>query len=165
GRYVQECPEMTREILSRGHLLANHTQTHPNLFWLGENLVRTELQQCQKALQEATGAAAKFFRPPFGMRNPWVVSTARELGMQTVTWSLIPGDWRAKPLEWLVKRMQPITRNAEKKVRKGAGDVLCLHDGSHRQQNGDRARTIAALEYWLPRWRDSGLKFVTIAEA
>jgi len=40
-----------------------------------------------------------------------------------------------------------------------------LHDGAHRQQNGDRARTIAALEYWLPRWRDSGLKFVTIAEA
>jgi peptidoglycan/xylan/chitin deacetylase (PgdA/CDA1 family) len=165
GRYVQECPEITREILNRGHLLANHTQTHPNLFWLGENLVRNELQQCQKALQEATGAAAKFFRPPFGMRNPWVVSTAHELGMQTVTWSLIPGDWRDKPLEWLVKRMQPIARNAEKKEKKGAGDVLCLHDGAHRQQNGDRARTIAALEYWLPRWRDSGLKFVTIAEA
>jgi hypothetical protein len=31
--------------------------------------------------------------------------------------------------------------------------------------NGDRLRTLAALEHWLPRWRDLGLEFVTIKEA
>jgi len=45
------------------------------------------------------------------------------------------------------------------------GDILCLHDGSHRQLNADRLPTLAALEYWLPRWRDLGLEFVTIDEA
>ena len=44
-------------------------------------------------------------------------------------------------------------------------DILCLHDGSHRQLNADRLPTLAALEYWLPLWRDAGLKFVTINEA
>jgi len=43
--------------------------------------------------------------------------------------------------------------------------VLCLHDGGHRELNSDRSRTLAALEYWLPRWRDLGLEFVTIGEA
>jgi len=38
--------------------------------------------------------------------------------------------------------------------------VLCLHDGSHRGLNGDRTPTLAALEHWLPRWRDLGLEFV-----
>jgi peptidoglycan/xylan/chitin deacetylase (PgdA/CDA1 family) len=47
----------------------------------------------------------------------------------------------------------------------GTGDILCLHDGYHRELNYDRTRTLAALEHWLPRWRDLGLEFVTIDEA
>lgn len=165
GRYVRECPELTSEIAARGHLLGNHTRTHPNLFLLSRQSVGDELRHCQDAIQNATGAGARYFRPPFGIRNPWVVSTAQELGMQTVMWSLIPGDWRDKPLEWLKNKMTPVDEHARDAQHRKSGDVLCLHDGAHREQNGDRTRTLAALEYWLPRWRDSGLKFVTIAEA
>ena len=165
GRFVRECPELTREVAARGHLIGNHTQTHPNLFWLGPHAIRSELQQCQSALQDVTGGAAKMFRPPYGFRNPWVTSTARELGMQTVMWTLLPGDWREKTAEWLTARMRSIADNAQQAVNRASGDVLCLHDGAHRQLNGDRVRTLKALEYWLPRWRDLGLKFVTIGEA
>ncbi|SRR5260221_98682 len=165
GRFVRECPALTREIAARGNLIGNHTQTHPNLFWLSPDGIRNELRQCQDALQDTLGAPAKYFRPPFGFRNPWVVSAARELGMQTVMWTLLPGDWREKPLEWLTQRMQPIANNAQIPGKGKTGDVLCLHDGAHRQLNGDRERTLAALEYWLPRWSELGLKFVTIAGA
>jgi len=165
GRFVQACSALTKEVSSRGHLLGNHTQTHPNLFWLAPRDVRNELQQCQVALQDATGSPAKYFRPPYGLRNPWVVSTARKLGMQTVMWTLLPGDWQEKPVGRLTNRMKPIAVNAANAPRRSSGDVLCLHDGGHRQLNSDRTRTLAALEYWLPRWRDLGLKFVTIGEA
>lgn len=165
GKFVRECPQLIREMSARGHLIGNHTQTHPNLFWLSPGGVRSELQQCQDALRDALGAPAKYFRPPFGHRNPWVVSTARKLGMQTVMWTLIPGDWYERPVEWLIPRLQPIADNAQHPAQSMSGDVLCLHDGAHRQLNGDRTRTLAVLEYWLPRWRDLGLKFVTIAEA
>jgi peptidoglycan-N-acetylglucosamine deacetylase len=165
GRFVQACGALTKEVSSRGHLLGNHTQTHPNLFWLGPRDVRNELQQCQGALQDATGSPAKYFRPPYGLRNPWVVSNARKLGMQTVMWTLLPGDWQEKPVERLTNRMKPIAVNAANAPRRSSGDVLCLHDGGHRKLNSDRTRTLAALEYWLPRWRDLGLKFVTIGEA
>src|SRR5437660_6076073 len=40
GKFVQECPDLTREIHARGHVLGNHTQTHPNLFWLRPGAVR-----------------------------------------------------------------------------------------------------------------------------
>jgi peptidoglycan/xylan/chitin deacetylase (PgdA/CDA1 family) len=80
-------------------------------------------------------------------------------------WTAIPGDWREKPAEWLTERMRLVADNAQNAARRASGDVLCLHDGAHRQLNGNRARTLKALEYWLPRWRDLGLKFVTIAEA
>jgi peptidoglycan/xylan/chitin deacetylase (PgdA/CDA1 family) len=165
GRFVRECPELAREVHARGHLLGNHTQSHPNLFWLTPAAVRNELSQCQDALRAATGESASFFRPPYGFRNPWVVSTAAELGMQTVMWTLIPGDWYGKPAEWLVPRMQTVADRAANRAGQTGGDVLCLHDGSHRGLNGDRGATLAALEHWLPRWRGLGLKFVTIAQA
>jgi hypothetical protein len=50
-------------------------------------------------------------------------------------------------------------------ARSSGGDILCLHDGNFRQQNADRTHTLAALKYWLPRWRDLGLGFVTMNEA
>jgi peptidoglycan/xylan/chitin deacetylase (PgdA/CDA1 family) len=167
GRFVRECPTLVREISARGHLIGNHTQTHPNLFWLGPAQIRGELRRCQDAIANAAGAPPKWFRPPFGLRNPGLAGAARELDLRVVMWSLLPGDWRAKTDEWLIGRMEPIAsraKDAGSGTRRG-GDVLCLHDGSHRRQNAGRTHTLAALEYWLPRWRDLGLEFVTIEDA
>ena len=113
GRFVRECQPLTKEIAVRGHLVANHTETHPNLFWLRPKAIRSEMQQCQDALQETLGAPAKYFRPPFGLRNPWVISTARELGMETVLWTLLPGDWRAKPVNGSLLECDPSRRMCE----------------------------------------------------
>jgi len=172
GRFVRECPELVKETAARGHLVGNHTETHPNLLRLTQREIRIELRLCHDAIASAQGAPPKWFRPPFGMRNPWVIPAARELGYRTVMWTLLPGDWQEKPTEWLIPRMQPIADHAQRSGGNGAsaaaggrGDVLCLHDGAHRELNGDRSRTLAALEHWLPRWRDLGLEFVTIGEA
>jgi peptidoglycan-N-acetylglucosamine deacetylase len=172
GRYVRECPDLVQETVARGHEVGNHTELHPNLLWLNPTKVRVELRLCHDAIRSTIGRPAKWFRPPFGMRNPWVIPAARELGYRTVMWTLIPGDWQEKPAEWLIPRMQAIADHAQRSLGNGSkaaaagtGDVLCLHDGAHRELNGDRSRTLAALEYWLPRWRDLGLEFVTIGEA
>ncbi len=174
GRYVRECPDLVKETVARGHTVGNHTETHPNLLWQTPTQVRIELRLCHDAISNTVGSAPKWFRPPFGMRNPCVIPAARELAYRTVMWTLIPGDWRERPVEWLIARMQPIAQHAQHGLANSAraavtgagdGDILCLHDGAHRQLNGDRSRTLAALEYWLPRWRDLGLEFVTIDEA
>ncbi len=169
GRFARECPGLVKEISARGHVIGNHTETHPNLFWLTPAQISAELQRCHATIADTLGAPPRWFRPPFGMRSPWVISKAQELGCQTVMWTLIPGDWRDKPEDWLISRMQPIATHAQqssgngpKIATVGSGDILCLHDGSHRRQNGDRRRTLVALEYWLPHWRDLGLEFVTI---
>ncbi len=172
GRYVRECPELVQETAARGHLVGNHTETHPNLLRRTRREIRIELRLCHDAISNALGSPPKWFRPPFGMRNPWVIPAARELGYRTVMWTLLPGDWKERPLDWVILRMQPIADNAKRNLGSGSnsaasgtGDILCLHDGAHRELNGDRSRTLAALEHWLPRWRDLGLEFVTIGEA
>jgi hypothetical protein len=42
------------------------------------------------------------------------------------------------------------------------GDIVLLHDGDHRVMNSDRCHTVAALQHWLPRWKDAGIRFVTL---
>jgi peptidoglycan-N-acetylglucosamine deacetylase len=171
GRFVHECPELVREITVHGHTIANHTSTHANLLWRTPSQIRQQMQRCNDAIGTITGVSPKWFRPPWGMRNPWVISSAMGMGMRTALWTLLPGDWRAKPASWLIERMEPIGKRAQASTVAGNdasaahGDVLCLHDGDYRFLNADRHATVEALEYWLPRWRDLGLEFVTIDEA
>ena len=172
GRFVRECPALVKETVARGHVIGNHTDTHPNLFLLTPSQIAEELRLCQDAPSSMLRAPPKWFRPPFSLRNPSVIPAANKLGYQTAMWTLIPGDWRERPAEWLISRMQPIAEHARQHAQNhsnsfasGTGDVLCLHDGGHRGLNADRSRTLAALDHWLPRWRDLGLEFVTMDQA
>jgi peptidoglycan-N-acetylglucosamine deacetylase len=168
GKYVRNCPGLAREIVAGGHAIGNHTETHPNLFWCASRETREQLRRCNEAILEATESAPRWFRPPFGMRSPWLANVAGEFELSTVMWTRIPGDWRAGSADWLIRRLQPIAARAQRKLTDTAaagGDILCLHDGNYASQNADRTCTLAALEYWLPRWRDLSLEFVTIDEA
>jgi peptidoglycan-N-acetylglucosamine deacetylase len=172
GKYVRESPALSREIVARGHIVGNHTESHPRLCYCGPEKTRTELLRCSDAIRQAIGEGPRWFRPPFGYRSPWLGGIVQQLRMRTVMWTLMPGDWRDKSPEWLIERMQPIAAHARKKLPAGtgyggglSGDILCLHDGNYREQNADRTRTITALEFWLPRWSDLGLEFVTISQA
>jgi peptidoglycan-N-acetylglucosamine deacetylase len=169
GRYVRGSPALAKEIAARGHLLGNHTETHPNLFFCGPEETKTELLRCSEAIGQATWEEPRWFRPPFGFRSPWLGALVQQRRMRMVMWTLIPGDWRAKPAEWLIERMKPVAAHAQSlpsdknpSRKLNAGDVLCLHDGDYARPGADRTRTLAALEYWLPRWRDLGLEFVTM---
>ena len=165
GRYAREYPELVQEIARRGHVVGNHTESHPNLFWKRSTEIRVELRLTYSLLKGILGAPPKWFRPPWGFRNPWLAAEARELNMRVAMWTLLPEDWKAPSAEWLTEQMEPIAARAKRGKPSGSGDVLCLHDGSHRQQGADRTRTLAALERCLPRWRDLGLEFVTIENA
>jgi peptidoglycan/xylan/chitin deacetylase (PgdA/CDA1 family) len=168
GKYVRASPALTKEISARGHLIGNHTETHPNLFFCGPAETRSELLHCSEAIGQATWEEPRWFRPPFGFRSPWLGALVQQQRMRLVMWTLLPGDWRPKPAEWLIERMKPIaahmqTRSKDKR-QPSSGDILCLHDGDYARACADRTRTLAALEYWLPRWRDLGLEFVTMRE-
>ncbi len=172
GKYVRATPGLAKEIGARGHLIGNHTETHPNLFFCGPAETRSELLRCSEAIGQATWEEPRWFRPPFGFRSPWLGEIAAQNRMHVVMWSLIPGDWRPKTTDWLIERMKPIATRAQTVRAKGKsappspsprGDILCLHDGDYKHSGAERTRTLAALEYWLPRWRDLGLEFVTIS--
>src|ERR1700690_376714 len=66
GRYVQQRPEIAREIVRAGHVVGNHTFTHPLLTFKSDAEIRRELSECNAALRDTLGQPVNLFRPPFG---------------------------------------------------------------------------------------------------
>src|SRR5208282_4892635 len=64
GRYVQQRPEIARAVAQAGHVIGNHTFTHPLLIFASEAETRTQLADCHQALQDAVGEHSSLFRPP-----------------------------------------------------------------------------------------------------
>ena len=100
-------------------------------------------------------------RPPYGYRNPLLRGEVAHAGLRgVVLWSKICWDWKPQPPEPLIRRLARVARPGHAR-----GDVVVMHDGDHRALGGDRGHVVAALEHWLPRWRDTGMEFVTIEES
>lgn len=155
GNHVRACPQLAAEIAARGHVIGNHTDTHPSLTWLSTRDTAGELQRCQEAIERAAGRAPQWMRPPYGYRGPQTAAAVRQAGLRGVAmWSVWARDWRPQPPQPVIERLR--------KVR--GGDIVVLHDGAPQQIGADRSHTLAALEYWLPRWKNAGLEFVTVDE-
>jgi peptidoglycan/xylan/chitin deacetylase (PgdA/CDA1 family) len=155
GRYVRQRPEIVREIVQAGHIVGNHTLTHPLLTFKSETAIRQELSECRSALQDAIGEHSNLFRPPFGGRRPAVLRIARELGMSPVMWNVTGYDWNAPPAA-------EIERKVAKHIR--GGNVILLHDGGHKQLGADRSQTLIATDLLIARYKPEGYKFVTIPQ-
>src|SRR5207244_3468160 len=76
-----------------GQLIGNHTVTHPWLAWQSAARIRQELAGCNAALEDTLGGPVHLFRPPHGARRPYVLRVARDLGLTTVQWNVMAGDW------------------------------------------------------------------------
>jgi peptidoglycan/xylan/chitin deacetylase (PgdA/CDA1 family) len=159
GEYVRQRPEIARAVQQAGHLLGNHTMTHPSLLWESPARVRQELAGCSAIIEDATGAAVQYFRPPFGARRPDVLRTAVDLGLTPVMWNITAHDWDATDPVALAGRVQTALSSNQRR-RKGSN--LLLHDGSHRQLGTDRSVTLAATRMLLESWAGNSLRFVTV---
>ena len=153
GRYVEQRPDIAREVVKAGHVVGNHTFTHPLLIFKAASEIEAELDACERALNEAVGEHSNLFRPPFGGRRPAVLSIARSLGLEPVLWNVTGYDWNA-----------PSAEHIEGKVTSQVhgGDVILLHDGGHTAFGADRAYTVTATDRILTRYKAEGYEFVTI---
>jgi peptidoglycan/xylan/chitin deacetylase (PgdA/CDA1 family) len=153
GRHVSAFPALAKEIAVRGHLIGNHTNTHPALTFLSPQRIGEELDLCDGAIEAATGRPTCWMRPPFGFRGPHLMHVVSGRGgAGVVMWSMWAWDWKPQPPEPLIKRLR----------RARGGDIVLLHDGDHRVAEGDRHHIVRALDHWLPRWKDAGIQFETI---
>jgi peptidoglycan-N-acetylglucosamine deacetylase len=155
GRYVKQRPDIAREIAQLGHVIGNHTFTHPQLIFLSAAGARAEIVQCREAIHDAVGEHSNLFRPPWGGRRPGTFRLVRQLGLEPIMWNVTGYDWNAPSVEYIEQKVTS-------KVR--GGDAVLLHDGGHAAFGTDRSKTVEAVDRLIARFKSEGHGFATIPE-
>jgi peptidoglycan-N-acetylglucosamine deacetylase len=158
GRFAQAEPALVRRIAAAGHLIGNHSWSHPNLAVTTAAKIREELAQTSRVLEEITGRTVRYFRPPYGARRPAVFRIARSLGLTPVLWNVMTSDWKEPSADRIAARL---ARRIDRAGRRGYAANIVLHDGSHRGLGANREPSIDAAWQLLARYGET-LKFVTL---
>ena len=160
GNYVRQRPQIVRAVSSAGHLIGNHTMTHPWLAWQSPARIRRELADCNALLEDTLGIPVRYFRAPHGARRPAVLRIARSLGLTPVQWNILPGDWKpVGPEEIAARTIRGITRNR----RQHRASNIVLHDGGQKSLGQPRLPTVEATKILLQKYSpQTGTKFVTV---
>ncbi len=152
GNYIETNPVLVKRMVSEGHVVGNHTYTHPDMSEIStEEEFSAELTKLEEAYAKVTGEKMKnFYRPPQGKYSEDNLRMAQDLGYKTIFWSLAYVDWyesdqptREEALEKLVPRIHP-------------GAIVLLHSTS--KTNGE------ILDEVLTKWEDMGYQFKSIEE-
>jgi peptidoglycan-N-acetylglucosamine deacetylase len=145
GTLVEQYPDLAREIVRRGHTLANHSQTHPQaIFWcLPPGRVAAEIDGCSRALQAVTGEAPRWFRAPVGMKNFTVHPALARRGMRLIGWTARGFDAIKSDAKEIVRRILPHLR---------PGAIIVLHQG--------REHSPRVLEHVIVALKERGYAFV-----
>ena len=148
GVWVKAYPNMVKEIAEHGHVIGNHSMTHPHMNRLSEAEIERELNDLDNAVYEITGTHTTLFRAPFGEYNDTVVQTVRRLGYEVVQWDVDSVDWKEGRSE------ETILQTIRSKMKNGS-IILCHNNGYH-------------IETYLPKLiedaKAQGYAFVTIPE-
>lgn len=159
GNFVRQRPSLVREIRAAGHMVGNHTMTHPWLAFESPRRVREELATCNGAIEDTLGEGVHFFRPPHGARRPDVLRAGRDLGLTPVLWNAMGFDWKSISAEQIAAHLERgIVRNRRRKC----GSNLLLHDGGHTAMGVDRSRSIGAAGRILERYPPGATRYVTV---
>lgn len=123
GEKVRAHPELTREVVRRGHEIGNHTLTHPaGSFWCaGPWRTRREIAVCQQVIEEVTGRKPRLFRAPVGHRNLFTHPVAGALGLEVMAWNRRGFDAVGKDAGKVLAKILPDLT---------IGDVVLLHEAT-----------------------------------
>lgn len=156
GRHAETHPTLVRRILAEGHELGNHTYSHSRLLNCFPTApLQREIERGEAALRRIAGASGPaLYRPPVGLKSPWLARVQRRLNLRIVTWSLHAHD---------TGRRSPAAVAARIIRRARPGDIVLLHDG-HDRPGKSRDTVTEALEAILAGLQHRNLQTVTVGE-
>jgi peptidoglycan/xylan/chitin deacetylase (PgdA/CDA1 family) len=156
GERVRRDPALLAQMVGEGHVVGNHSDTHPfGLAFESPARIRAEIDHAERSIHDATGIYPRLFRPPQGLRSPWLMQIAEGDSLDTVTWDDSPTDWNRLSPRQLSDR---IVSNAH------PGAIILLHDGLNLVPGANREVVVDGLASVIERLRAQGYRFVTVPE-
>jgi peptidoglycan/xylan/chitin deacetylase (PgdA/CDA1 family) len=154
GEQVRRYPAIAAEIVAAGHAVQLHGERHRNQLRLTPRQIRADLRRGEEAVQEATGRATRFYRPPDGVFSAAGLSVVRRSRWEPILWSRWGRDWSA--------RATPASVAARVTRALRGGDVILLHDADHYSHPGCWTATVGALPRIIEAARQRSLQPVAL---
>lgn len=151
GQTIEAQAPLARRLIERGHLLGNHSYSHPHPSWL--NVRYAEISRTQTAFARTLGRCPRYFRPPYGQHRPWIAAAAQREEVGLAGWDVTGWDWSETDPQRLAER---VLREVQ------PGSIVLLHDGRDGIPGADRAVLLAALPIILDGLAARGLTPVTL---
>jgi peptidoglycan/xylan/chitin deacetylase (PgdA/CDA1 family) len=152
GNQARLYPGLVREIAERGHVIGNHTFTHPSdIRELTEAQFLAELVLTSRAVEQAAGIRPRLFRPPKGKLGSRELLLAESQGYRVVLWSVSADHHEATTPQQMAARVIRMVR---------PGAIILMHDGPLPI----RWRDVAALPLIIEGLLELGYRFVTVPE-
>lgn len=148
GAWVDKYPESVKALSDAGHMVNNHSNTHPYMTKLSAEQIKNELECCNEKIKAITGVEPQLFRPPYGDYNNCVIETVEEINMYPIQWSVDSLDWQDNATA------ESIIRRVTEKVQPGS--IVLFHN--------DAEHTPAALPTILKSLKEDGYEFVFISD-
>lgn len=119
--WVEDYPEVAREIVNRGHEIGNHSATHPEVGNLSAAEIEEEIMSTHRVIKETTGFEPHLFRPPFGHYSEQMLETIESLGYSVIQWDVDSLDWKERGVEDIVLRVTQ---------KSGPGSIVLFHNNA-----------------------------------
>jgi peptidoglycan/xylan/chitin deacetylase (PgdA/CDA1 family) len=120
GRNVVRYPRLLERILEEGHVVGNHTFTHPSAWTSGSENYLKDTAQAAKIIP------GKLFRPPYGRLTP-VVLTRLKKDYRVVMWDVLSRDYDA------AVNPEQVYQNVTQHAREGS--IIVFHDSQKAAHN------------------------------
>ncbi|QGG48139.1 polysaccharide deacetylase family protein [Heliorestis convoluta] len=148
GHWVKTQPDLLKRIIEEGHIVGNHTWKHPSLPDLSGDKIKNEIMVLHNHIKDHTGYETKYLRPPRGEFSRRSLEISKNLGYQSVFWSIAVVDWKPS--------------SNEKSIYQGVIDQL--HPGAIILLHGNSEGVINQLENIIDTIEKKGYKIVSLED-
>lgn len=146
GTWAKDNPDILKNIVEKGHEVANHSYNHPHPNTLSKDKNKEQILKTETIIQQITGVKTSLYAPPYGEYNDVVLNAAQELDYKTIMWSIDTIDWKRPPSEIVKSRVL-------KKIHNGA--IVLMHPTEPTKK---------ALPELLKELREKGYIITTVSD-
>ncbi|TBL75383.1 delta-lactam-biosynthetic de-N-acetylase [Paenibacillus thalictri] len=149
GQYIKDKPDLMQRMVNEGHLIGNHSWSHPDMSQVTNGRLKEELDKVKSEVTRITGQQEMhYLRPPRGVFSNRVLAESRKLGYTSVFWSIAYRDWETNKQKGADYAYQQVMGQMH------PGAVILLHSVS--QDNAE------ALPRMIDEARKQGYEFKSL---
>lgn len=148
--HIEKETEIISRMINEGHIVGNHSATHPSFTEIDRDKMAKELQDTENYLRTNYGYASKFFRFPAGEYTQSALDLVASLGYVSVFWSVAYNDWNTDKIQGKDYAVETVMS------RLHDGAIILLHSVS--KDNAD------ALGEIIDKARAQGYRFAALTE-